>query len=160
MTAIPSRTVGESPRRFSLCVHATGLRSGSRGFTLVEILMTLAVVGILAAIATPRIESLSRTLRIEGSAQAFVGDLNRARTEAIKNNATATVALTGAQTYRIAGIGTRYLDEEVRFTGTSPDTVRFTGFGTTEDGRAVYTLRLGELERNVVLDAAGQARVE
>ena len=160
MTALSSCTAGETPRRFSLCVHATSLRPGTRGFTLVEILMTLAVVGILAAIATPRIERLSRSLRIEGSAQAFVGDLNRARTQAIKHNATVTVALTGAQAYRIAGVGTRNLDEEVRFTGTSPDSVNFTGFGTTGDGREVYTLRLGELERQVVLDAAGQARVE
>jgi prepilin-type N-terminal cleavage/methylation domain-containing protein len=160
MIAIPFRRAGASPRRFSLCVHAAELRKGTRGFTLTELLMTCAVVGILAAIATPSIEKVSRTLRIEGSAQAFVGDLNRARTLAIRNNDNVTVALTGAQAYRIAGVGTRNLDEEVRFTGTSPDSVSFTGFGSTVDGREVYTLRLGELERQIVLDAAGQARVE
>lgn len=131
-----------------------------RGFTLVETLVTIAIVGIVAAIASPEIEGVARTLRIEGSAQAFVGDLNRARSEAIKRNGAVKVVLSGAQQYRISGVGNRYLDEDVRFTGTSPDTVKFTGFGTTEGGREVYTLRLGDLERTVVLDAAGQARVE
>jgi type II secretory pathway pseudopilin PulG len=126
----------------------------------VETLVTIAIVGIAAAIATPEIEEMSRDLRIEGSTQAFVGDLNRARSEAIKRNAVVQVVLSGAQKYKIGGIGVRYLDDEVRFTGTSPDTVNFTGFGTTGDGREVYTLRLGDLERKVVLDAAGQARVE
>jgi len=140
----------------------TALRSTrtTRGFTLVETLVTIAIVGIAAAIATPEIAGVARNLRIEGSAQAFVGDLNRARSEAIKRNAVVQVDLSGAQKYKIGGVGVRRLDAEVRFTGSSPDTVRFTGFGTTEDGREVYTLRLGELERNIVLDAAGQARVE
>jgi type II secretory pathway pseudopilin PulG len=126
----------------------------------VETLVSIGIVGIVAAIATPEIQGVARRLQIEGSAQAFVGDLNRARSEAIKRNGAVNVVLAGAQRYRITGIGTRYLDEDVRFDGTSPDTVHFTGFGTTVDGREVYILRLGELERTIVLDAAGQARVE
>ena len=150
-----TRIAGESPLRTAL--HSTRT---TRGFTLVETLCAIVIVGIAAAIATPKVDDMARSLRIEGSAQAFVGDLNRAHSEAIKRNAAVSVVLGGAQRYRITGIGTRYLDEDVRFAGTSPDTVQFTGFGTTGDGREVYTLRLGELERNIVLDAAGQARVE
>jgi len=146
---------GDTPLRASSCTTRT-----TRGCTLVETLVTVAIMGIVAAIATPEIAGVARTLRIEGSAQAFVGDLNRARSEAIKRNSVVKVVLAGAQRYLIVGVGTRYLDDEVRFTGTSPDTVHFTGFGTTEDGREVYTLQLGELERTIVLDAAGQARVE
>ena len=132
----------------------------SRGFTLVELLTSIAVIGIMTAIATPSIERVSRSLRIEGSAQALVGDLNRARTEAIKRNAGVEVTLAGPHTYRISGIGLRRLDEEVVFGEASPDTVRFNGFGSAMHGREAYTVRLGELERRVIVDAAGQARIE
>lgn len=159
-----SRSIGAARRdrhapssrsRWSLCVTR-----GRRGFTLVELLTAVAVVGIVAAIATPAVERVSRSLRIEGSAQALVGDLNRARTEAIKRNNGVELTLAGEYTYRITGLGLRRLDAEVRFTDGSPDTVRFNGFGTALQGREVYTIQLGELERRVVLDAAGQARIE
>ncbi len=140
--------------RWALCLGS------SRGFTLVEIATAIALVGILAAVATPSIERIGRSLRIEGSAQALVGDLNRARSEAIKRNAGVAVTLAGGSRYRIGGVGLRHLDAEVAFDDASPDTIRFNGFGSIMQGREVYTIRLGELERRVVLDAAGQARVE
>ena len=139
---------------------ALSVSRGSRGFTLVELLTAIAVMGILAAIATPAVERISRSLRIEGSAQALVGDLNRARTEAIKRNTGVELTLVGEHTYRISGVGLRRLDAEVQFAEGSPDTVRFNGFGSAIQGREMYTVRLGTLERRVVLDAAGQARIE
>src|SRR5688572_7137065 len=91
-----TRIAGDSPPR-------TALRSTRtiHGFTLVETLCAIVIVGIAAAIATPKIDDMARSLRIEGSAQAFVGDLNRAHSEAIKRNAAVSVVLAGAQTYRI-----------------------------------------------------------
>ena len=70
------------------------------------------------------------------------------------------LTLAGAHTYRITNIGLRRLDADVTFSDGSPDTVRFNGFGSAVQGREVYTIMLGELERRVVLDAAGQARIE
>lgn len=131
-----------------------------RGYSLPELLLIVVILGILAAISMPGIARLGRAIRLEGSAQALVGDLNRARTDAIRRNATVLVTLDRPAGYWVQNNGLRSLDEEVAFTPGSPDTVRFTAFGTSETGRRIFTIQLGESQKRVVVEAAGQARVE
>ena len=54
------------------------------GFTMVELAITLAIAGVMAAMALPGMQYLIESNRATTSVNAFIGALNYARSEAIK----------------------------------------------------------------------------
>lgn len=63
----------------------------SSGFTLTELLVTVAIVAILAALATPSFKDMIASQRIKGAGFDLVTSLILARSEAIKQNGDVTV---------------------------------------------------------------------
>lgn len=61
------------------------------GFTLVELLTVLAIVGILAALAGPAMSSFIQSNRLATATNDFVAALNLARSEALKRSVSAGV---------------------------------------------------------------------
>jgi type IV fimbrial biogenesis protein FimT len=61
--------------------------STPRGFTLIELMVTVVVIAVLAAIAAPSLIQFIRSSRLTAAANQFQGDLQLARREAIKRNA-------------------------------------------------------------------------
>lgn len=59
----------------------------SRGFTLVELLVTVIVFGIVLAVAVPNFQNYLVQNRVKTGAQALFADLIYTRSEAIKRNA-------------------------------------------------------------------------
>lgn len=70
---------------------AGGNTASMRGVTLVELMMTLAVLAILAGIAVPAFASMVRTNRVTSYFNLLIGTLQLARTEAVRERATVLV---------------------------------------------------------------------
>ncbi len=64
----------------------------SAGFTLLELLVTLAIVGVLAGVAFPSLRSLVVGERVKTASFDLVASLTMARSEAIKWNGNVTIA--------------------------------------------------------------------
>ena len=76
------------------------------GFTLVELVITVLIMGILAAVAAPKFaDSLSR-FRVEAAAKRVAADLQLARREAQSGSASRTVQFNfpGLDRYTLVGM--------------------------------------------------------
>lgn len=63
----------------------------SSGFTLIELMVTVVVAGILLTLAVPSMRTFIQNARIANQTNEFIADLNFARTEAIKRGANVTL---------------------------------------------------------------------
>jgi len=140
------------------------------GFTLVELIITLTIAGILAALAIPAMQTFILDQRLTSQANEFITDLNLVRSEAVKRGASVTLcssvdlsgcsASTQWETGRIAfidsdGDGTVDAGDTImrvgqrlegsntfRPVGGSTTGITFTGAGLTSLASGEITLRL------------------
>ena len=70
------------------------MKAKSAGFTLLEIMIVVALVAVLIGISAPSIGEFIRNSRITGKANDLLAGLNVARTEAIKRHVPVTVCAT------------------------------------------------------------------
>lgn len=137
----------------------SGRRSPSRrGFTLLELLMALTILGIAIAFAGPRIATLTSKARAQSAAQQLVGDLGRARIEAIKRNTAVAFTRTDSATYSITYVGSRSLDGATFTSG--PDSILFAPFGPPLLGGGTFVVDVNGYTRSVTVSAAGHASVQ
>lgn len=68
----------------------------SFGFSLVELMVGIAIVGILATLAMPSFQSWFRNAQIRNAAESIVNGLQRARAEAVARNTNVQFLLDGS----------------------------------------------------------------
>ena len=71
------------------------LPDSQSGFTLIELIITITIFGILLAIAIPNLTSLVRNQRVKTAAGDVYASLVFARSEAIKRNANVGICTSG-----------------------------------------------------------------
>ena len=83
----------------TVCINIPFIKTSKQkaGFTLVELIITLTIAGILVALAGPAMQSFILDQRLTTQANDFTADLNLARSEAIKrgNNIGVCASSTG-----------------------------------------------------------------
>ncbi|WP_340121142.1 GspH/FimT family pseudopilin [Methylobacter svalbardensis] len=69
-------------------------RQKHAGFTLLEVMIVVAIIGILAAMAAPSFSEQMKQQRMEGAAEGLVAALQNTKAEAIKSNASMGIFFT------------------------------------------------------------------
>ena len=74
------------------------LNARVRGFTLVELLVTLAVLAVAAMLAAPGAGNMMASRKVQGAAQSILDGITQARTEALRRNTQVRFEITGGGT--------------------------------------------------------------
>lgn len=126
----------------------------SRGFTLIELMIVIALIAIIAGIAVPNYQSSMQNSRETSARNSLVGALQLARSEAITRNITVTV--TTADSTWVVNDGT----EDIRVIEI-PDGVAADNVAVTfqANGRPQTTATIDIGGRDVALNALGRASI-
>jgi len=146
-------------------------RGRPRAFTLVEVMLVLAIIAVLAGIAVPRFSSALYRHRVNQAVYRLAADLDRARAEARAGSSTRRVTFDKVNhTYRITGIrdlNTTAIGHEVDLAAepyrckiqdvwiTSGNAyIEFNGYGAV-DSNCVVRVYCGDYQRDVSVNIDG-----
>lgn len=132
-----------------------GVARGANGFSLVETVVTIAVIGVLAAIAFPSLRGLLPRVRLENNTRTLANELILARKQAIAQSLDYSVVFdTVAESYTLwkGAVGAGTLLGTNHLAGS--DIVGLSGFSTAN---RVVAQAGGAM--NVPLEVGGSANV-
>ena len=73
----------------------------NKGFTLIELVVAIAIVAIVVAIAIPGWLSWRDGVKVRGAASSLKADFERAKLRAVRENGNVCVLFTGNTTYQV-----------------------------------------------------------
>ena len=109
-------------------------RSAQKGFTLIELMIVVAIIGILAAVALPAYQDYTRRARVSEAILA-ASSCRTTITEVIQSNTNANAVAAGAWGCEVSsGSGTKYVQSITTTLGTGTAT-------TATDGRVTVAIQ-------------------
>lgn len=72
------------------------MKRDAQGFSLIELAVAMAIMGILLALALPAFTNYIRDVRVRGAAESFLSGVQLARTEAVRRNVQVEFLLTAS----------------------------------------------------------------
>jgi len=134
----------------------TGERVGVRGFTLIEVILIMVIIGILSATVIPRIDfTLPTTASVDGAAYIVASDIRYVQECAMANRVSKSISFTSG-------------NSSYTFPATTPSTSRLDPSGQLSEGVVVGTTitftfnSLGEPiaggGNSVIVSGGGQTR--
>jgi type IV fimbrial biogenesis protein FimT len=127
------------------------------GFTLIELIVIIAIVAIFAGIAVPNFLSYMPKHRLNGAARQVMGDLMAARMKAVSQNTTVTVAWVSDRKYKIS-TEEKTIDYSDVTIG-SFSNISLDSRGTKKPGNGTITLTNSIGSKDVIVASAGRVRI-
>lgn len=157
-------------------LKAVRLDRTATGYSLIELVLVLAIMGIITALAVPRYSNSVARYRADAAARRIASDLELVQSRAYSRNATQSAVFSiASNSYQLSGIAdlnrpnqpytVRLADppyfavlKSVNFDGSN--TASFNGYGQpTSPGTIV--LAVGVQQRTITLDlSSGQATIK
>jgi len=87
---------GQPYRPVRCAVRSAALRSGQRGVTIIELMITIAILAVLLGLAVPSFQEFVIRSRLDSAAQEMLTTLQFARSEAIRRGAQVSLRRTSS----------------------------------------------------------------
>lgn len=134
-------------------------RNSQRGFTIIELMITLVILAIMISLAAPSFTKMIRDNRVQTSSTSLISAFNMAHSEAVRRGRTVKICATDDAAATPPACSTNWANGWFIFTdlnddGDASDTVSINGENVVE-----VVVRVGDAMNGVEVDASGAANL-
>lgn len=135
-----------------------------RGYTLVEMLIVVVLIGIMSAVAIRGMSDAKTSFTLDRAVQELQGEVRRAQSEAIRRNSRLTLSRLNDSTFQVAVtssgtvIGQTRLPWPAKFGASSTASVVLQGFGQPATS-ASFVVTVNRRQRTLQLNSVGRISI-